>query len=83
MSDSSVRDLLKDWSNKCSTNLSKSIIEAYRQFYRQGNLDFYKWCLPNLCNFLFIGDEDIKRAALSVLEEAFFDEKSINFLVET
>jgi hypothetical protein len=74
--------LLKDWSAKCSPSLAKSIIEAYRQLYRQGNLDFYGWCLPFLCNFLFIGDDNIKKAALSVLEEACFDEVSINFLLE-
>lgn len=80
---SPTRDLLKDWSNKCSNSFAKSIIEAYRQLYRQGNLDFYGWCLPFLCNYLFKGDEDIKKSALSVLEEACFDEVSINFLLET
>ena len=35
-----------------------------------------------LCNFLIHGDEEIKRSALSVLEEACFDEVSINFLLE-
>ena len=31
---SPARDLLKDWSAKCSPSLAKSIIEAYRQLYR-------------------------------------------------
>lgn len=31
---SPTRDLLKDWSNKCSNSFAKSIIEAYRQLYR-------------------------------------------------
>jgi hypothetical protein len=35
-----------------------------------------------LCNFLFIYDEDIKKSALSVLEEACYDEVSIDFLLE-
>lgn len=34
VSSSPTRDLLKDWSNKCSNNFAKSIIEAYRQLYR-------------------------------------------------
>jgi hypothetical protein len=80
---SPTRDLLKDWTHKCSNHFAKSIIETYRQLYRQGNLDFYGWCLPFLCNYLFKGEEDIKKAALSVLEEACFDEISINFLLET
>ena len=80
---SPTRDLLKDWSTKCSPSFAKSIIETYRQLYRQGNLDFYGWCLPFLCNFLFIGDEDIKKASLSVLEETCYDELTINFLLET
>ena len=80
---SPTRELLKVWSTKCSASFSKSIIEAYRQLFRQGNLDFYTWCLPFLCNFLFIGDQEIKKAALSVLEEACFDQVSINFLLDT
>jgi len=79
---SPARDLLREWSKDCSTNFAKSIIEAFRQLYRQGNLDFYSWCLPMLCTFLIHGDEEIKRSALSVLEEACFDEVSINFLLE-
>ena len=83
MNNSPPKVLLQEWSTKCSPHLAKSIIEAYRQLYRQGNLDFYGWCLPYLCSFLFVPDEDIKKSALSVLEEACFDEVSINFLLET
>lgn len=71
---SSTKDLLRDWSNKCSPSLTKSIIETYRQLYRQGNDEFYQLYLPFLCRFLFIRDEDINKAALSVLEEACYDE---------
>lgn len=83
INNSPTRDLLKEWSHKCSNSFAKCIIETYRQLYRQGNLDFYGWCLPFLCNYLFKGDEEIKKVALSVLEEACFDEISINFLLET
>lgn len=79
---SPAREILKEWCGKCSPNFSKSIMEAFRQQHRQGNLDFYSWCLPLLCNFLLKEDEDIQRCALSVLEEACFDEVSINFLLE-
>ena len=83
VNNSTPRDLLKDWGNKCSPSLSKSIIESYRQLYRQGNIDFFSWCLPFLCNMLFIKNEDIRKAALSVLEEACFDDLSITFLIDT
>ncbi len=39
------------------------------------------WCLEPLCSFLFIGDEETKKAALSVLEETCYDEISYNFLI--
>jgi hypothetical protein len=73
--------LLEAWIIKCSPNLAKSIIELFRMLLRSGLNDFYKWCLPFLNQLLISNHEEIASSAFDVLEEACFDERSLNYLL--
>lgn len=77
-----ARELLQSWMKKCSPSFTRCIIETFRQIYRLGHLDFYRWCLPFLCNYLMKEDETIRFAALSVLEEACYNELTISLLID-
>jgi hypothetical protein len=77
-----ARELLLAWTKKCSPNFTRCIIETYRQIYRLGHLDFYRYYMSELCKYLLKDDEVIKMAALSVLEEACFNELTITLLID-
>lgn len=81
--DSPSRRMLRHWStSNCSPLLTKSILEYCRLLHRSGLYDFYQWCLPFLMMQAAHKDRQVSATAFDVLEEACFDEDSLNQLLQ-